>query len=113
MKKGHTDTQSLPECKPLKYVFSDFFHPPNQAKAIGPDLALQNGMFGLSGASLIGGLVFGSIGFVAFVYGKRLNLWRMMLCGLVLMIYPYFVENLPISFGIGIVGTLALFFLRD
>lgn len=70
-------------------------------------------MFGLSGASLIGGLLFGSVGFVAFVYGKRMNLWKMMLCGLVLMIYPYFVESMPILYGIGTVGTAALFFLRD
>lgn len=70
-------------------------------------------MFGLSGASLIGGLVFGSIGFVAFIYGKRMNLWRMMFCGLALMIYPYFVENIAISIAIGVIGSAALFFLRD
>ncbi len=70
-------------------------------------------MFGLSGASLIGGLIFGSVGFVAFVYGKRMNLWKMMLCGLALMIYPYFVENMSIAFAIGAAGTVALFFLRD
>lgn len=70
-------------------------------------------MFGLSGASLIGGLLFGSIGFVAFVYGKRMSLWRMMICGIILMVYPYFVENVTVSLIIGAVGTLALFFLRD
>lgn len=70
-------------------------------------------MFGLGGASLVGGLLFGSIGFVAFVYGKRMNLWKMMICGLLLMIYPYFIENMAISFGIGALGTAALFFLRD
>lgn len=70
-------------------------------------------MFGLTGATLVGGLIFGSVGFVAFVYGKRMNLWKMMLCGLGLMIYPYFVENVSGVFGIGVVGTAALFFLRD
>lgn len=70
-------------------------------------------MFNVSAANLIGGLIFGSIGFVAFVYGKRMNLWKMMLCGLALMIYPYFVENMSIVFGIGVAGTVALFFLRD
>jgi predicted membrane-bound dolichyl-phosphate-mannose-protein mannosyltransferase len=70
-------------------------------------------MPGLSAASLVSGLIFGSIGFVAFVYGKRMNLWKMMLCGLVLMTYPYFVENMPLSLGIGFLGTAALPFLRD
>jgi hypothetical protein len=64
-------------------------------------------------ANLIGGFVFGSIGFVAFVYGKRMNLWKMMFCGLALMVYPYFVENMLLLFGIGGIGTAALFFLRD
>jgi hypothetical protein len=70
-------------------------------------------MFHWSAANLIGGLVFGSIGFVAFVYGKRMHLWKMMLCGLALMIYPYFVEDMLILFAIGVIGSGALFFLRD
>ena len=43
-------------------------------------------MLNLSAANLIGGLVFGSIGFVAFIYGKRMNLWRPMLLGIALMV---------------------------
>ena len=70
-------------------------------------------MFDSSAANLIGGFLFGSIGFVAFVYGKRMQLWKMMLVGLALMIFPYFVENMPILYGIGSAGTIALFFLRD
>jgi len=70
-------------------------------------------MFDFSAANLIGGFLFGSIGFVAFVYGKRMQLWKMMLVGLALMIFPYFVENMPILYGIGSAGTIALFFLRD
>ena len=70
-------------------------------------------MLQFDAANLIGGFVFGSIGFVAFVYGKRMNLWKMMLCGLALMAFPYFVENMWILFAAGAVGTLALFFLRD
>ena len=69
-------------------------------------------MFHISAANLIGGLIFGSIGFVAFVYGKRMQLWKMMLCGLALMIYPYFVEDNSILFAAGVIGSAALFFLR-
>jgi hypothetical protein len=70
-------------------------------------------MFGLSMANLIGNLLFSSIGFVAFIYGKRMNVWKVMLCGLVLMIFPYFVGDTGTMYAIGTVGTAALFFLRD
>ena len=66
-----------------------------------------------SGANLLGGLIFGSIGFVAFVYGKRRNIWKPMLLGLALMAYPYFVENDVALFVIGVVGTAALFLFRE
>jgi len=62
--------------------------------------------------NLIGGLVFGSIGFVAFIYGKRMNLWKPMLCGIALMVYPYFVSDTLVMCLIGGAGTVALFFLR-
>jgi hypothetical protein len=70
-------------------------------------------MFNLSAANLIGGLIFGSIGFIAFIYGKRMNLWRPMLIGIGLMIYPYFINDDKIMLVIGIFGSTALFFLRD
>lgn len=70
-------------------------------------------MFDFDAPNLIAGFVFGSIGFVAFIYGKRTNLWKPMFCGLALMAYPYFVENVILLFGIGSLGTAALFFLRD
>jgi hypothetical protein len=66
-----------------------------------------------SGANLIGGLIFGSIGFVAFIYGKRMHVWRPMFLGIGLMAYPYFVENDIALFAIGAIGTAALFLLRD
>ena len=65
-----------------------------------------------SAANLIGGLVFGSIGFVAFIYGKRMNLWKPMLLGIALMVYPYFVNDDTTMIAVGVVGTAGLFFLR-
>ena len=67
----------------------------------------------MTAANLIGGLLFGSIGFVAFIYGKRLSLWRPMFLGLGLMVFPYFVEATLPLFAIGSVGSALLFFLRD
>jgi hypothetical protein len=66
-----------------------------------------------SAANLIGGFVFGSIGFVAFIYGKRMNLWKPMLLGIALMVYPYFVSDDRIMLVIGSFGSAALFFLRE
>ena len=80
---------------------------------VGPHLAAKIDMFDFSMPNLIAGFIFGSIGFVAFFYGRRMNLWKLMFCGLGLMIYPYFVDNVVLLFGIGGLGTGALFFLRD
>jgi hypothetical protein len=70
-------------------------------------------MFNFSAANLIGGLVFGSIGFVAFVYGKRMNLWKPMLLGIGLIVYPYFISDDRIMLVVGIFGSTALFFFRE
>ncbi len=67
----------------------------------------------LSAANLFGGLLFGSIGFVAFVYGKRLSQWRPMFLGLGLMVFPYFIEGTLPLFAIGSVGSALLFFFRE
>jgi hypothetical protein len=70
-------------------------------------------MFDMSAANLVGGFLFGSIGFVAFIYGKRMNLWKPMFCGIALMVFPYFIANTAIMYAIGAIGSAALFFLRD
>jgi hypothetical protein len=77
------------------------------------EISSKNGMPVFGGANLIGGLVFGSIGFVAFIYGKRMHVWKPMLIGLALMAYPYFVENDVALFAIGVVGTAALFLFHE
>jgi hypothetical protein len=79
---------------------------------LGSQIARLSAMLNLSAANLIGGLVFGSIGFVAFIYGKRMNLWKPMLLGIALMVYPYFVSNDAVMIAIGAIGTAGLFFLR-
>jgi hypothetical protein len=78
----------------------------------GAHLALKIDMFSFSAANLIGGFVFGSIGFVAFIYGKRMNLWKPMFLGIALMVYPYFISDDLLMIAIGAVGTAGLFFLR-
>ena len=64
-------------------------------------------------AQLVSGLLFGGIGFVAFMYGKRQASLKAMLIGVLLMVYPYFVSNTLASYAIGILLTAALFIFRD
>ena len=66
-----------------------------------------------NGANLLGGLLFGSIGFIAFIYGKRMHVWKPMFLGLALMAYPYFIEDNIVLFAVGVVGTAGLFLFRE
>jgi hypothetical protein len=63
--------------------------------------------------NLIGGFLFSGIGFVAFVYGKKMERWKPRLIGLVLMIYPFFAGSLWWLYGAGIALTVALYIFRE
>lgn len=63
-------------------------------------------------AVLLWGLVFGSVGFGFFVYGKKQQAIIPLLCGIILMAVPYCVSNLVVLVGLGIVFMLAPFFIR-
>ena len=67
----------------------------------------------LSGPNLFAGLLFSSIGFVGFVYGKRMSAWKPMFIGIALMAYPYFIADTIALCAIGLAGSAALFLLRD
>ena len=58
-------------------------------------------------------IIFGAVGFVAFVYGKKNVFWRPMVIGVALMGYPYFVSGTPMLYCIGIALTAALYFWRE
>jgi hypothetical protein len=47
-------------------------------------------------------LVTSGAGFVLFVYGKKQERWPQLVAGLVLMVYPYFVDTLAMSVGIAL-----------
>jgi hypothetical protein len=67
----------------------------------------------LSGPNLLANLLFSSIGFVGFVYGKRMSAWKPMFIGIALMAYPYFIEDTAALCAIGLAGTAALFWARN
>jgi hypothetical protein len=52
--------------------------------------------------ALLASLVIGSIGFVAFIYGKRQSRLPPMIVGIALIVYPYFVSNLYVMIGIAV-----------
>ncbi len=81
--------------------------------AAGANVATKRPCPFLSGSNLFAGLLFSSIGFVGFIYGKRMSLWKPMFLGIALMAYPYFIEETITLCAIGLAGTAALFWLRD
>jgi len=63
--------------------------------------------------NLFGGIIFGSIGFAAFIYGKKQASFKPMVLGITLMAYPYFIPNTVAMYVVGILLTAALFVFRD
>jgi predicted membrane protein len=63
-------------------------------------------------AVLLWGLLFSSIGLGFFLYGKKQRAVVPLVCGLVLMIYPYFISNTILLVVIGVVITVIPYFLR-
>jgi hypothetical protein len=61
-------------------------------------------------ATIILAVVFGLVGFAAFRYGRKNDEPRPLFLGIALMAYGYFVTNAWVSFAIGGVLTLLLFF---
>jgi hypothetical protein len=62
---------------------------------------------------LFGGLVFGVIGFAAFMYGKKQARFSPMAIGVAMMVYPYFVQRGWVLWTIGAGLCAGLWVLRD
>ena len=58
------------------------------------------------------GVIFGSIGLGYFIYGKKQKMTVPLVCGLVLMIYPYFIESTALLSVIGVILSILPYFLR-
>ena len=64
----------------------------------------------MDGNALLAGFMVSTIGFGFFMYGKKQARPPQLAAGLLLMIYPYFVSNVLLMFGIG-VGLIGLLWL--
>lgn len=63
-------------------------------------------------ASLFWGLIFGSIGLGYFVYGKKQRQPVPLVCGIALMVYPYFVGGTLAMIAIGVALMAIPYFVR-
>ncbi|MBJ8442271.1 amino acid transport protein [Acinetobacter bereziniae] len=58
------------------------------------------------------GLIFSSIGLGYFIYGKKQKMTMPFICGIALMIFPYFIENNLLISAIGMILSLIPWFIR-
>ena len=65
-----------------------------------------------SEASLMWGLLFGSIGLGYFIYGKKQKRGVPFASGIGLMVFPYFVSNTYLMVVVGIVLLALPYFIR-
>ena len=66
----------------------------------------------MNASVLLWGLLFSSIGLGFFLYGKKQRAVVPLVCGLALMIYPYFIPNVIAVVVIGVVLTAVPYFFR-
>ena len=65
-----------------------------------------------STAVLLWGLLFGSIGFGFFLYGKKQKAIVPLVTGIVLCVVPYFIANVYILIAVGVVLIAIPYFVR-
>lgn len=63
-------------------------------------------------AALFWGLIFGSIGFGFFLYGKKQRAVVPLVCGIALMLFPYFVSNTILLVMLGIALMAIPYYVR-
>ena len=66
----------------------------------------------MTAATLLWGVLFSSIGIGFFIYGRKQQANVPLACGVLLMIYPYFIPNTALLVGIGSVLTAIPYFIR-
>jgi predicted membrane protein len=62
--------------------------------------------------TLLWGLLFSSIGLGFFLYGKKQRAIVPLVCGLALMIFPYFVANNLVLVAVGVALVVIPYFVR-
>jgi hypothetical protein len=63
-------------------------------------------------AALLWGVLFGSVGLGFFIYGKKQSRLVPLVCGLALMLYPYFISNVVALVLVGLALIIVPYFFR-
>jgi len=63
-------------------------------------------------STILWGFLFGTIGFGFFTYGRKQKAIVPLICGLVLMVFPYFIANTILLVAIGVALMVLPYFLR-
>ena len=63
--------------------------------------------------ALLASLVFGVIGFAAFMYGRKQARFSAMTIGTALMVYPYFFDRVWLLWSIGLALCAGLYVFRE
>ncbi|MDA3440316.1 amino acid transport protein [Acinetobacter bereziniae] len=66
----------------------------------------------MNSTTLFLGLIFSSIGLGYFIYGKKQKMTMPFICGIALMIFPYFIENNLLISAIEMILSLIPWFIR-
>lgn len=66
----------------------------------------------MNATQLFLGVIFGSIGLGYFMYGKKQKMTVPLVCGLVLMLFTYFIDSTVLISVIGVVLSILPYFLR-
>lgn len=92
----------MPDTRTLNAVLGAY----GMSNLLGPD-------GGFNWWNIIGGTIFGIIGWFAFAHGRKEKSWRPLGIGIVLMLYTFFIANTWLVYMIGIALTAALYFWRE
>lgn len=67
----------------------------------------------MNASLLLWGVLFGSLGLGYFIYGKKQGAVMPLVCGLALMVFPYFISSTWLLVGVGaVLAALPYFFRR-
>lgn len=66
----------------------------------------------MNATQLFLGVIFSSIGLGYFLYGKKQKMTVPLVCGLVLMLFTYFIDSTSMISVIGIILSILPYFLR-
>lgn len=66
----------------------------------------------INATTLMWGIIFGSIGLGFFVYGKKQKAVVPLLCGIGLMLFPYFISNTLLLVLSGVVVVVVPFMIK-